>query len=127
MKEESIPVRCALPAWKPYVCFSFSGHHQLVLLGNRQMSKFEEVSSDQHQMSLARGFPGLTSRGAGEVVCYLTFSGDGVPYHVTYPMMHLMILAQPPPCKQTDACESITFPQRYLRTVEMFLLGVRSH
>ena len=27
------------------------------------MSKFEEVCSDQHQMSLARGFPGLTSRG----------------------------------------------------------------
>ena len=46
-------------------------------------------------------------------VQYLTF---GVPYHMTYPMMHLML---PSPHEQTDACEYITFPQRYLQAVKI--------
>ena len=36
-------------------------------------------------------------------------------------MMHLMLPA--PPCKQTYACENITFPQIYLREVEMKTLN----
>ena len=36
-------------------------------------------------------------------------------YHVTYPMMHLML-----PSGQTDACENITSLQLRLRSVEMF-------
>ena len=44
-----------------------------------QINKFEQVSSDHHQMSLTWGrSPGLISR-------------RGVPYHVIYPMMHLML------------------------------------
>ena len=35
--------------------------------------------------------------------------GDGLPYHVTYPMMHLLL---------PDACENITFPKLRLRVVE---------
>ena len=36
-----------------------------------------------------------------------------VPYHVTYPMMHLML----PTPRQIDACENITFPQPRLWVV----------
>ena len=49
-----------------------------------QMNKFEQVSSDHHQMSLAGG------AGVGPQV--LKAGGGGVPYHVTYPMMDLMKL-----------------------------------
>ena len=35
---------------------SFSGHHQMSLwMVSPQMNKFEQVSSDHHQMSLAEG------------------------------------------------------------------------
>ena len=40
----------------------------------------------------------------------------GVLYHLTYPMMHVM-LPTPSPCEQTDACEIITFPKLRLRAV----------
>ena len=56
-----------------------------------QMNKFEQVSSDDHQISVARewrstrvsfggwgGYPGLRSE------------KEGVRYHVTYAMMHVM-------------------------------------
>ena len=43
--------------------------------------------------------------------------GRGVPYHVTYPMMHVMYLTNPPP-GQTDACENITFPELRLLVVK---------
>ena len=82
-----------------------------------QVNKFEQVSSDEIQMSIegvvvprsdvlggGRGeergrCPGLMSRW-----------GKGVPYYVTYPMMH-------PPCEQTHSCENITFLQLCLRAV----------
>ena len=41
-------------------------------------------------------------------------SGRELSHHVTYPMMDLMS----PPHEQTNACENITFPQRYLRAVK---------
>ena len=51
------------------------------------MNKFEQISSDHHQMSLGI-LPDL-SRGGG---LYLTFPKGVVHYHVTYSMMYLMIL-----------------------------------
>ena len=41
--------------------------------GGRGMNKFEQVSSDHHQMSLAGGFPGLMSRSSGR------FGGGATP------------------------------------------------
>ena len=41
--------------------------------------------------------------------------GIGVRYHVTYPMMHLVL---PTLHKQRDACENITFKQLRLRAVK---------
>ena len=52
------------------------------------------------------------SRGVGYVQ-------GGTPYHVTYPMMHVMLPTLPPPPTQTDACENITFPQLRLWAVKM--------
>ena len=67
------------------------------------MKKFEQVSSDNHQMSVAKGigYPGfhVTERREGgawvsQVICL----GLGVvPYHVTYPMMHVMLRTYPHP------------------------------
>ena len=69
------------------------------------MTKFEHVSNDNHQISLAEGVvPFLTFPGGGGEQ-YITFPG-GRPHHVTY--FH----------EQTDTCENITFPQRYLRVVK---------
>ena len=49
---------------------SFSGHRQMSLPGGPQMNKFEQVSSNCHQMAQgdgarSRGVPGLMSRGGG--------------------------------------------------------------
>ena len=55
----------------------------LVLVGEGevfQVNKIEKGSSDQHQISLA---------------------GGGVPYHVTYPVMHLILAITPPMDRQT--------------------------
>ena len=83
------------------MCLSFSDHHMMLLpQGGPQMNKFEQVSSNQHQMSLAEGI---------QVWC-----PGRVPYHVTYPMMHLM---SPNTCQQTDSCENITFQQLLLQAV----------
>ena len=78
------------------------------------MNKFEQVSSDDHQLSLAGSgvprsevqgrSPGLMS-GGGAVS-----SGEGVSYHVTYPMMHLMLPL--PHCGLADACENIPSRKR---------------
>ena len=45
-----------------------------------QVNKFEEVCSDDHQMSVAGGEGGI------QVPCL-----GGTPYHVTYPMIHVML------------------------------------
>ena len=82
-----------------------------------QMNNFEHVSNDHLQMSLVgrRGrSPGLMSgRGRGRSPGLMF---QRVPYHVPYPMMHL-ILCTPLHRGQTHACENITFPQLRLRAV----------
>ena len=56
------------------------------------------VSSDDHQMSVVGGvLGGQVSRG----ICL-----RGLPYHVIYPMMHVM-LPTPVPCGHTHACETV--------------------
>ena len=76
-----------------------------------QMIKFEQVSSDHHQMLIAWGFPGLMFGEEG--VPYLTF--PGVPCRVTYPMMHLMLPTPSP--TPLNRRENITFPQLRLWAV----------
>ena len=50
-----------------------------------QVNKFEHVSNDDHQMSVAGvGYPGKYD-----------ILGGGVSYHVIYPMMHAMLPASP--------------------------------
>ena len=56
--------------------------------GGLQMNKFKRVSYDHH-VSLADGrFPGLMSR------------GEGVPYHVAYPIIQVMCLTPHPTQEQ---------------------------
>ena len=77
-----------------HVCFG--GHHKVSALvgGGSQMNKFEQVSSVDHQMSVA---------GKGRQVPRSDVKGKDVPYisHVMYLTTH----------GQSDACENITFPQ----------------
>ena len=40
---------------------------------------------------------------------------EGVPYHVTYPMMHVILPTHPR--AQTDTSKNITFPQLLLQVV----------
>ena len=51
-----------------------------------QVNKFEPVSSDNHQMSVAdwSRYSSLMSRG-----------GEGVPDYLIYPVMHVMYLSLP--------------------------------
>ena len=65
-------------------------------LESTQMNRFEQVSSDHHQMSLAGGSTGLMPREQSDVLggTRPDLSWGWVPYHVTFPMMHLML---PPP------------------------------
>ena len=66
-----------------------------------QVNKFEQVASDDHQMSVAGlrvgcKFPGLMS--GGGVRSPGLMSGErGVPYHVTYPMIQVMYLTPSTP------------------------------
>ena len=53
----------------------------------------------------------MSKEGGKFQVCCL---GEGVPYHVTYPIMHLMLPNTP---EQTDTCENIAFPQLHLRAI----------
>ena len=68
-----------------------------------EMNKFEQVSSDHNQMSLAEGrSSGLMSmEGKGYLACHLSHDKFDVTYY--------------PPCRQnewrTDACKNITFSQ----------------
>ena len=72
-----------------------------------QMNKFEQVSSVDHQMSVA-----------GEVGPQVWCQGVGL--QVTYPMMHVMYLS---PCGQADTCENITFLQLLLQVVTSIPVG----
>ena len=59
-----------------------------------QVNKFEQVSSDYHQILAARGSGSRVPRShvwGGRVKSPGPMSGKGIPYHVTYSMMHLML------------------------------------
>ena len=92
---KDIPVGCvpaALGYWWPPLDVSTVG------VVGPQVSKFEQVSSDGHQMWEV---PGLMS------------NWRGVPHHVTYPMVHVMLPTYfhlPP--EQTNAHENITFTKQ---------------
>ena len=71
------------PAYRPLggiSILSYAIHSLNVTLGGPQMNKFEQVSSDDHQMSPAggwgKGVSGLMSRGLG--VLGLMFGGGGL-------------------------------------------------
>ena len=74
----------------------------------RLPTAFVLVPSDDHQMSVS-----------GEVS---KSSGEGVPYHVTYPMIHFML----PIPLWTDTRENITFLQLRLRAVKTFSADLRN-
>ena len=85
------------------------------------MNKFEQVSSDYHQLSVAEvDIPGPRSGGGGNPRSHVgggmgipgPMCGGGVPYYVTYPMMHIMYLHTPTPR------ENITFPRLRLRALK---------
>ena len=78
------------------------------------MTKFEQVSTDDHQMSLAAGI----GYGQVERVGYV----GGIPYHVTYPMMDGMLPTPPPWTDKVIFNENITFPQLLLRAVDIAFL-----
>ena len=55
-----------------------------------------------------------------EIAPQVRCGGKGIPYHVTYPMIHVMFLQPPPPPpEQTDARENIIFPQLRWRAVKI--------
>ena len=57
----------------------------------------------------------------GGWVCRGGYVQRGSPYHVTYPMMHVMLTTLSPVISdQTDACGYITIPQLLLRAVINF-------
>ena len=81
-QQESIPVGCVPTTCADCTCFN--SHHQMLLMGRGpQMNKFEQVSSDHHQISVAGELPGLMSKGGG--VPYLTLLRGVVG--VRYPTM----------------------------------------
>ena len=77
-----------------------------------QVNKFEQFTSNDRQILVAWGTPGLMPKGWSDV--------QGVPYHVTYAVMHVMFLP-PTPNRMTDAYENIVFPQLHWRAVMKFV------
>ena len=53
---KNIPVRCIPPICTDHTCFN--GHQMSALVGVLEVNKFEQVSSDGYQMSIARGLGG---------------------------------------------------------------------
>ena len=60
--------------------------HQVSVAGGgySEMNKFKQVSSDDHQIS-------VVGKGRGMGITHDMSRWLGVSYHVTYPMMHLML------------------------------------
>ena len=60
--------------------------HQVSVAGGgySEMNKFKQVSSDDHQIS-------VVGKGRGMGITHDMSRWWGVSYHVTYPMMHLML------------------------------------
>ena len=73
------------------------------------MNKFEQVSSDGHQISLA-GRPEL-----GGVPCLVS----GGPYSEVQSTMINGHMGTPSPCEQTNLIQNITFPQLGWRSVKI--------
>ena len=100
-----------------------SDHHQRSLAGVGEMvTGLMSLGMVSGLISLGM-VPGLMSLGmvpglmsGREVRSQVRCPGGGVPCHVTYPMIHL-ILPPPTPCGQSGTRENITFPQRRLRPV----------
>ena len=98
-------------------CFSLNGHHQMMLPGGGCPN--EKVWTDL-QWSPSDVTPGkggspgrVWCRGGGEE--YPTWPFLRGSYHVTYPMMNLML---PPVYEQTDTYKNITFPQLRWRAIK---------
>ena len=98
-----------------------------------QVNKFEQVSNDDHQMSVAEGRQGrcqvwCPTEGVGAQVWCLG-EGDGGTYHMTYPIMYVMYLPSSHPFGQndwlTDTCESITLPQLLTVLSELLNLAIQ--
>ena len=53
MKQESIPVGCVLPTCTNCTCFNSHQMSALVVGEDAGMNKFEQVSGDDYQMSIA--------------------------------------------------------------------------
>ena len=139
----SISVGCVLLAWKLYASVSMATTNRGRSTNVRK--KFEQVSSDHHQMSLARGggspneqvWTGLqwsptdaTSRGwvprsdvqgHGRVEGYPTwpFLWWGGGYPAMWPIPWCIWCFPPHSHEQTVACENITFLQTYLRAANI--------
>ena len=90
-----------LPRWQFKAewgyCTPSAGQYHLISSNRMRTSRLEtiraSVSVCQHQMSLV---------GGGGRSLDLISGGNSVPYHVTYPMMHL-VLPTASPCRKTDA------------------------
>ena len=61
-----------------------------------QMNKFEQVSNDHHQMSLAGEGVGPQGWCLGDGVSPQVWCAGGVPYHVTYFMLPTLTDRQTP-------------------------------
>ena len=97
-EQESIPVGCIPPPLK--LCMlQFQWPPPDVTPGDPQMNKFDQVSSDHHQMSLAGGSLGLISP-------YLTIWGGSLPSDLSHDAFDV----NPPPNEQTDTVR--TLPSR---------------
>ena len=136
LTQDSTPVGCIPPACQPYV---FQWPPLDVSTGGRggglgpQVNKFEQVSNDDHQMSVAEGRQGrcqvwCPTEGVGAQVWCLG-EGDGGTYHMTYPIMYVMYIPSFHPFGQndwlTDTCESITLPQLLTVLSELLNLAIQ--
>ena len=105
-EQESIPVGCVRPAWKPTVCASVKWPPPDVWQRG--------TPNEQAWTGLQWSPPYVTSRGVGPQVWCLS----RYPYQVTYPMMQLML--PNPLYEQTEACENITLLQLPMRAVKIY-------
>ena len=94
IKQESTPVGCVPPAHAYHTCFN--SQKMPALCGGPQVNKFQQVSSDGHQMSLTKG-PGQEPRGPCTVRSHASW------ILVTWGGTLLD--------RQTDTTENITFLQ----------------
>ena len=109
-KQESIPVGCIPPVWKPYMLplSVATTRHCFVCVGGRGVRSSNELVWTGLQSSP----PDVTSRWVGPQV----WCPGGTP--TMWPIPWCMWCYLPPP-QQTDACENITFSQLCLWVVNI--------